>query len=116
MAHDASQNNPLKESVMAVAGLVLLLVIIGGIAVSAWLRPAGEHQPTETVVAEQAEESAEAAPVEEAKEATDAQAAEKSAETADAEAPKADASEAEAKPTEAEPVAEDKADETKAAN
>ena len=52
MAHDASQNNPVKESVTALAGIVLLLVIIGGIAVSAWLRPAGEHQPAETAATE----------------------------------------------------------------
>lgn len=47
MAHDASQNNPLKESVTALVGIVLLLVMIAGIAISAWLRPPGEHQPAE---------------------------------------------------------------------
>lgn len=61
MAHDASQNNPLKESVMSVVGLVLLLVIIAGIAISAWLRPAGEHQPaeaeTQSVVAAETQET-----------------------------------------------------------
>lgn len=60
MAHDASQNNPLKESLMAVSGLVLLLVIIGGIAVSAWLRPAGEHQPAQAAEVAAAEEQAQA--------------------------------------------------------
>ena len=43
MAHDASNNNPLKESMHALLGTVILLVMIGGIAVSAWLRPAGDH-------------------------------------------------------------------------
>lgn len=44
-AHDASENNPIKEIVHALIGIVLLLVIIGGIAVFAWLRPAGNHEP-----------------------------------------------------------------------
>lgn len=43
MAHDASNNNPVKESMHALIGAVMLLVIIGGIAVFAWLRPAGNH-------------------------------------------------------------------------
>lgn len=45
MAHDASNNNPKKEIVHALLGTVLLLVIIAGIAISAWLRPAGNHEP-----------------------------------------------------------------------
>lgn len=45
MAHDASQNNPVKEVVHALIGIVLLLTIIAGIAVFAWLRPAGNHEP-----------------------------------------------------------------------
>ena len=45
MAHDASQNNPAKETIHALIGIVLLLVIIGGIAVFGWLRPAGNHEP-----------------------------------------------------------------------
>lgn len=45
MAHDAINNNPKKELLIALIGIALLLTIIGGIAVSAWLRPAGEHQP-----------------------------------------------------------------------
>lgn len=44
-AHDASENNPTKEIIHALIGVVLLLVIIGGIAVFAWLRPAGNHEP-----------------------------------------------------------------------
>lgn len=44
MAHDASNNNPKKEIVHALLGAVLLLVIIAGIAVSGWLRPAGNHE------------------------------------------------------------------------
>ncbi|MPW74158.1 hypothetical protein CPI40_03220 [Moraxella catarrhalis] len=55
MAHDASNNNPLKESLTALIGTVLLLVMIAGIAISAWLRPAGEHpaqaEPTDAEVA-----------------------------------------------------------------
>lgn len=43
MAHDAYDNNPKKETLTALIGILLLLAIIGGIAVSAWLRPAGEH-------------------------------------------------------------------------
>lgn len=45
MAHDASNNNPKKEIVHALLGAVLLLVIIAGIAVSGWSRPAGNHEP-----------------------------------------------------------------------
>ncbi|MDO4699997.1 MAG: hypothetical protein Q4A69_04880 [Moraxella sp.] len=44
MAHDASNNNPKKEIVHALLGAVVLLVIIAGIAVSGWLRPAGNHE------------------------------------------------------------------------
>lgn len=44
MAHDASNNNPKKEIVHALLGFVLLLVIVAGIAVSGWLRPAGSHE------------------------------------------------------------------------
>lgn len=51
MAHDASNNNPTKETLAALVGIALLLVMIAGIAVSAWLRPAGEHQPTAPVEA-----------------------------------------------------------------
>lgn len=43
MAHDASENNPKKEILMSLVGIVVLLVLIVGIAVSAWLRPAGDH-------------------------------------------------------------------------
>lgn len=45
MAHDASNNNPVKEIVHSLLGILLLLTIIAGIAVSAWLRPAGNHEP-----------------------------------------------------------------------
>lgn len=45
MAHDASNNNPAKEALTALVGITLLLVMIAAIAISAWLRPAGEHQP-----------------------------------------------------------------------
>lgn len=45
MAHDASNNNPVKEIIHSLLGILLLLVIISGIAVSAWLRPAGNHEP-----------------------------------------------------------------------
>lgn len=51
MAHDASQNNPKKEVATALIGIVLLLAIILGIGVSAFLRPAGEHQPKASEVA-----------------------------------------------------------------
>lgn len=44
MAHDASNNNPKKEIAHALIGIVLLLTIIAGIAVSGWLRPAGNHE------------------------------------------------------------------------
>lgn len=45
MAHDASNNNPVKEIIHSLLGLALLFTLIGGIAVSAWLRPAGNHEP-----------------------------------------------------------------------
>lgn len=66
MAHDASNNNPTKETLSALVGIVLLLVMIAGIAIFAWLRPAGEHQPTASV--------AESAPTTEAMPAADTQA------------------------------------------
>ncbi|MFL1732664.1 hypothetical protein [Moraxella oculi] len=43
MAHDASNNNPTKELLASLVGIALLLTMIAGIAISAWLRPAGEH-------------------------------------------------------------------------
>lgn len=43
MAHDAYDNNPKKELLTALMGILLLLAIIAGIGVSAWLRPAGDH-------------------------------------------------------------------------
>lgn len=70
MAHDASNNNPLKETLTAAAGIGLLLVIIAGIAISAWLRPAGEHQPAEPVAEEAAQVAPADAPVAEATEET----------------------------------------------
>lgn len=44
--HDAVENNPKKEVLTALVGITLLLAIIAGIAVSAWLRPAGDHHPS----------------------------------------------------------------------
>ena len=44
MAHDASNNNPAKETVHALIGIVVLLTIISSIAISAWFRPAGNHE------------------------------------------------------------------------
>lgn len=52
--HDAVENNPKKEIFTALIGIVLLLTVIGGIALSGWLRPAGEHQPKEAVASEAA--------------------------------------------------------------
>lgn len=43
MAHDSYDNNPKKEILTALIGILLLLAMIGGIAMAAWLRPAGEH-------------------------------------------------------------------------
>ncbi len=56
MAHDATENNPKKEALMALVGIGLLLTIIAGIGVSAWLRPAGEHfvEPVMVEAVEQA--------------------------------------------------------------
>ncbi|MDO4897552.1 MAG: hypothetical protein Q3971_09345 [Moraxella sp.] len=44
MAHDASNNNPTKEIVHSLLGILLLLTIISSVAISAWLRPAGNHE------------------------------------------------------------------------
>ncbi|WP_297288141.1 hypothetical protein [Moraxella sp.] len=70
MAHDASNNNPTKETLTALVGTVLLLVMIAAIGIFAWLRPAGEHQPkaptAEEVAAAEAEAAAETAPATEA--------------------------------------------------
>lgn len=43
MAHDAVNNSPKTEILTSLIGIVLLLVIIAGIAIFAWLRPAGDH-------------------------------------------------------------------------
>lgn len=76
MAHDASNNNPTKETLTALVGIVLLLLMIAAIGIFAWLRPAGEHQPTavEKIALESTDESAVQAStsaVSEAKEALD---------------------------------------------
>lgn len=44
--HDVVENNPKKEILTALIGIVLLLAMIAGIAVFAWLRPAGDHHST----------------------------------------------------------------------
>lgn len=41
--HEVLDTNPKKEILTALIGIVLLLVVIGGIAVFAWLRPAGDR-------------------------------------------------------------------------
>lgn len=61
MAHHDVENNPKKEIATTLVGLALLLTIIGGIAVSAWLRPAGDHHPTVIETAQAAETVAEVA-------------------------------------------------------
>lgn len=76
MAHDASNNSPAKETLSALVGIVLLLLMIAAIGIFAWLRPAGEHQPTavEKIALESTDESAVQAStsaVAEAKEALD---------------------------------------------
>ncbi|ANB92047.1 hypothetical protein MOVS_08750 [Moraxella ovis] len=91
MAHDASNNNPTKETLTALVGTVLLLVMIAAIGIFAWLRPAGEHQP-KAPTAEEAAAEATVAPAEET-----APAAEASTDTAEAPATQAsDAAVAEA--------------------
>lgn len=98
MAHDASNNNPVKEIIHSLLGILLLLVIISGIAVSAWLRPAGNHEPAtepatpagkalaEKIAAIEnpaSEKTADTAPAEAANSATDqAQEADKDSSTA----------------------------------
>ncbi|WII95053.1 hypothetical protein LU276_08600 [Moraxella haemolytica] len=89
MAHDASNNNPIKESVTALVGIVLLLVMIVAIGISAFLRPAGEHQPATPTEQEQTVESstAEAQPTQ-ASDTAVAEAQDKLEQTAeDAQAP-----------------------------
>lgn len=43
--HDVVQNNTKQELLFSLVGLALFALLAGGIAVSAYLRPAGEHQP-----------------------------------------------------------------------
>lgn len=43
MADDISNNSPLKETFVTLAGTALFLAIVLLIAISAWLRPAGNH-------------------------------------------------------------------------
>lgn len=94
MAHDASNNNPTKEIVHALIGIVLLLTMIAGIAISAWLRPAGNHEvatvpATEAgKVLEEKLKAIDAPKTEEAAPATEAPA--DAATTATADAPKAE--------------------------
>lgn len=109
MAHDASNNNPAKETVHALIGIIVLLTIILGIAISAWLRPAGNHEPATTPA------TAHGKALEEKLQAIDAPKAEEpKAEEAKTETPAADsANEAEAsaeKP--ADTKADDKAENT----
>lgn len=95
MAHDASNNNPTKEIVHALIGIVLLLTMIAGIAISAWLRPAGNHEvatvpATEAgKVLEEKLKAIDAPKTEEAAPAT-AEAPADAAATATADAPKAE--------------------------
>lgn len=51
--HDVVDNNPKKEILMSLVGIGLFLLLIAGIAVSAWLRPAGDHPATATSPATQ---------------------------------------------------------------
>ena len=134
MAHDASNNNPTKEIVHALIGIVLLLTMIAGIAISAWLRPAGNHEVAtvpateagkvleEKLKAIDAPKTEEAAPATEAPAdaaataTTDAPKAEGAdTATANAEAPKADEATDTAKAdAEAAPKAEEKPADTAA--
>lgn len=41
--HDVLDNNPKKELLTTLIGVVLFVVIVAGIAIFAFLRPAGEH-------------------------------------------------------------------------
>lgn len=94
MAHDASNNNPTKEIVHALLGIVLLLVIIAGIAISAWLRPAGNHEPATVPATEQGkllEEKIKAIEAPKPAEAPKADAAATDTAATDAEAPKTEA-------------------------
>ncbi|OOR87393.1 hypothetical protein B0181_10385 [Moraxella caviae] len=58
MAHDASNNNPTKETLHALVGIVLFLAMVLLIAITAFLRPAGEHPAAEPVAAEASAEAA----------------------------------------------------------
>lgn len=43
--HDVVENNTKQELLFSLLGLALFALLAGGIIVSAYLRPAGEHQP-----------------------------------------------------------------------
>lgn len=77
MAHDASNNNPTKETLTALVGTVLLLVMIAAIGIFAWLRPAGEHQPKAPTAEEVAAAEATEAPATQASDAAVAEAQDK---------------------------------------
>ncbi len=115
MAHDASNNNPTKEIVHALLGIVLLLVIIAGIAISAWLRPAGNHEPATVPATEQGkllEEKIKAIEAPKSAEAPKADAATADTAATGAEAPKTEAPKTET--ADATAADTDKADATKA--
>lgn len=64
---DASQNKPIKEFTFAIFGIILFLAMILLIAISAFLRPAGDHvvaeAPTEEGATEMVAAEANAEPV-----------------------------------------------------
>ncbi|UNU73945.1 hypothetical protein LU293_03335 [Moraxella nasovis] len=57
MAHDASENSPVKELLTSLIGITLFLAMVVGIGVFAFLRPAGEHHSEPLQTAETAVET-----------------------------------------------------------
>ena len=58
MAHHAVENNPKKEIMYALVGIVLFLAMVLLIAISAYLRPAGNHVDVKALNAAQAAKTA----------------------------------------------------------
>lgn len=103
MAHDASQNNPKKEIAFALVGITAFLVMILGIGISGFLRPAGNHEVatvSATEAGQKLEEALKAIEKPKVEEGATAEGASDPAptETANADTANADSAEATAEP------------------
>ncbi|WP_066800349.1 hypothetical protein [Moraxella oblonga] len=100
MAHDASQNNPKKEIAFALVGITAFLVIVLGIGISGFLRPAGNHEVATVSATEAGQKLEEALKAIEKPKAEENAAAEGASDSAPVDTTKTDSAEATDKPAE----------------